>query len=884
MKIILTHEKADFDAISSLYTASLVFEGAQPVLPFNINRNVRAYLDFCGDALQFLTLSDLKNELIKEIILVDTQSLITLKGKTGKTKVHVIDHHQAKIFSDKNWTSEILTRGSTTSILVEKLKVKKTELTTLQATLMLLGIYEDTGGLTYSNTTPQDLIAAAYLLEKGANLEVATKYLNPPLDNNQSKIYQQLLSNTHYHNIHGNRIVIATADIGDENEEISSIAHYLRDALEPDALFVLIKMREGLRLVARSTSDQVNVGLISKQFGGGGHPRAAAGLLPADKTSMTLREFQDKLIESLNETVKPAIQAHQIMSAQPMLISPETRVEEVMETMTRFGFEGYPVVKAGKVVGLLNRRNVDRALAHKMNLTVASLMEPGEIFIRADDPLETIQKTMTSSGWGQIPVLNPENNDIIGIVTRTDLLKALGAVKTNQSETKNLADLLKSALPAVNLLLLSILTQHAQEQKTPLYIVGGFVRDLLLNMPSLDFDIVVEGDAIRFAQSLKTRYGGSISTHRRFGTAKWRIKQNNGWLKNMFPQLTDDDLSKLPETLDLISARNEFYDYPTALPQIKHSSIKQDLHRRDFTINTLALRLDGDHYGDLYNYWGGYEDLNAGLIKVLHSLSFVDDPTRLIRAIRFEQRFKFKIEERTFQLMSEAYDLVKHISGDRLRHELNLILQEKDPQPGLLRLQELGLLKQIHNDLNINPKIAADIFKILNLSLSDLDHHLFNGQILEEPLKLAYITWFMQLEGNLSQVLKRLKLPDSVAQPSLKANKAFRQYPEFLGKQPSVITAFLDTLSEEVLLVFHEVINDQSLNHSINQYISSWSKMKPTTTGDDLRSLGITPGPVYKEILSELRDAWINGLINSPETEQDYLDHLLFQKQIPGFN
>ena len=156
-----------------------------------------------------------------------------------------------------------------------------------------------------------------------------------------------------------------------------------------------------------------------------------------------------------------------------------------------------------------------------------------------------------------------------------------------------------------------------------------------------------------------------------------------------FPEFKEVDLSELPQTLDLISARTEFYDFPTALPQVERSSIKLDLHRRDFTINTLALRLDGNHYGELYDYWGGFQDLQAGLIKVLHSLSFVDDPTRLIRAVRFEQRFNFRIEDRTFQLMEEAKDLINQVSGDRLRHELNLILSESDPKPALLRLQEL---------------------------------------------------------------------------------------------------------------------------------------------------------------------------------------------------
>ena len=226
------------------------------------------------------------------------------------------------------------------------------------------------------------------------------------------------------------------------------------------------------------------------------------------------------------------------------------------------------------------------------------------------------------------------------------------------------------------------MSQVAYSQRLPVYLVGGFVRDLLLDHPSQDFDLVVEGDAIALAKALAHQYGGRVTSHSRFGTAKWHIdKQEMDKLhtgKASAEVRSDRFLpSDLPDSLDFVSARTEFYTYPTALPTVERGSIKLDLHRRDFTINTLALRLDGHHYGELHDYWGGLSDIRHGMVRVLHSLSFIDDPTRILRAVRFEQRFAFEIERRTRDLLMEGRSLINKVSGDRLRHELDHILSEQ---------------------------------------------------------------------------------------------------------------------------------------------------------------------------------------------------------------
>ena len=875
MHIIMTHEQADFDAVASLLAAALLQREAYALVPKKMNRNVQSFMDLYGDELPFYNIKQLPQHKIEKITLVDTQALVTLKGMAKKLAVHVVDHHSRKEDFSSDWTSVFENTGACATILIEDLRKNNVQINTIQSTLLLLGIYEDTGSLFYACTTSRDLMAAAFLLDNGANLYIANQYLNPPLSDEQKNIYNSLLSNAKYQEILGNRIIIAMADAEDLNQEISSIAHKIRDLLDPDALFLLVKTFEGIRFVARSTTDQINVRKIAQYFGGGGHPRAAAALIQTTNKIHSLDAEYTKLIQILPKFIEPTIKVAQIMSKNPLLITPQTSATDAAQLMQRYGYEGYPVVENGIIVGLLNRRSVDRSIRHKLNLKAFSLMEAGNFFVDENSSLEDVQKAMTESGWGQIPVISSETRQIIGIVTRTDLIKAFGNSKIQNGGNQNLTPLLKKTLSRERIAFLELIADHASQMKIPVFIVGGFVRDLILERPGLDIDIVVEGDAIEVAKSLQNRYKGKISTHKRFGTAKWIIKNN----QILTIDWTYGDLevhpSELPESLDFISARTEFYDFPTALPQVERSSIKLDLHRRDFSINTMALRLDGHHFGELYDYWGGLEDLNEGFIRVLHSLSFVDDPTRLIRAVRFEQRFNFKIEPRTLELLREALDLINQVSGDRIRHELNLILLEANPIPALMRLEELDLTKSIHPQLMINSEIAAQIKKVIKLPIPDIwkiDSKFENNF---EILNVAYITWFMNLGDNYKSICKRLRMSSKITEGCVKATEMDSHFYNLVDKQPSEISAFLTSIPNEVIYIFHEISNEQKIKEVLEKYVTHWQLVKPFTNGTDLQTLGIKPGPVYRKILNQLRDLWLDGLISNVDQELIILDELI---------
>ncbi len=872
----MTHEQADFDAIASLLAAALLQKDAFALLPKKMNRNVNAFIDLYGGEMPFYSLDQLPKRAINKITLVDTQALVTLKGMGKNTRVHVVDHHSRKVEFPEKWTSIFQSTGACVTILIEDLQQSKVVLNTIFATLLLTGIYEDTGSLSYVSTTPQDMYAAAYLLENNASLSITNKYLNPPLSTDQLKIYEKLLNNVAHLDIYGHHIAVTRANAENLNEEISSIAHKLRDHLEPDALFLMVNTREGIRLVARSTSDQVDVSKLAQKFGGGGHARAAAALIKTDKGKLNLEAVYQQLLDNLPLFIEPSIKVSDIMSRDPLLITPDTSALKASHLMQRYGYEGYPVIKNGEIVGLLNRRSVDRAITHKLNLNAASLMEVGNVSVNDQSSLEDVQKIMTSSGWGQIPVRSSINDQIVGIVTRTDLIKALGESNPQFLRRKNLSSLLNKSLSPNQITFLQLVATHAHQQNLPIYLVGGFVRDLILERPGFDFDIVVEGNAIELANSLVALYHGKISTHKRFGTAKWTIK-NDGILTIKLPDLKNINVAEFPESIDFISARTEFYEYPTALPEVENSSIKLDLHRRDFSINTLAMRLDGRHFANLYDFWGGLEDLHAGLIRVLHSLSFVDDPTRLIRAVRFEQRFNFEIEPRTLQLLIEATDLISQVSGDRLRHELNLILQEKNPLPALTQLELLGLLKSIHPDLAINEEIKINLSKINRAEIGSEWKFPPETGALSLKLTLLYVTWFLDCGKNYRAIIKRLRMPAVISSATSQAKRFRKIYKSMTTLQPSQITEIFDTFRNEVLLIFSIILADEPVHGLIENYVTHWQKVKPFTSGLDLQAAGIKPGPIYKDILTRLRVAWLDQKISTVEDELQLLNEIINQ-------
>jgi tRNA nucleotidyltransferase (CCA-adding enzyme) len=422
----------------------------------------------------------------------------------------------------------------------------------------------------------------------------------------------------------------------------------------------------------------------------------------------------------------------------------------------------------------------------------------------------------------------------------------------------NLSSSLLQALKPEKDIWLHLVLEEATRKNIPLYIIGGFVRDLLLGVPALDFDLVLEGDAISFVKSLAKRHGGKVTSHKHFMTATWRMDRNALAQLNIL----NTNLPKFP-MLDFISARAEIYKHPAALPTVFPGTISDDIHRRDFTINTLAIRLDGGHLGEFCDIVGGLKDLESGIIRVLHPRSFVDDPTRIFRAVRYAQRYDFEIAAETQALIPESLLLFDKLSAKRLRHELDLIFDEPKAIPMLAQLAGLGILPAVNSDLEWNRTIQKRLGKIPKNS-TDI------------RLPLSWIFWLMDLSPEaIRGVENRLHFPASLRNNIQAAAALSAESGSLKRMKPSQCVAVLEKYPQLVIQAFYSAATCDAVRNKIKNYMETWKHIKPITTGHRLKQLGLAPGPKYREILQRLKDAWLDGEVSSEEEENNLLELLL---------
>jgi tRNA nucleotidyltransferase (CCA-adding enzyme) len=424
--------------------------------------------------------------------------------------------------------------------------------------------------------------------------------------------------------------------------------------------------------------------------------------------------------------------------------------------------------------------------------------------------------------------------------------------------SSDLSARLMQALTPVQGNLLRLVADEAARQRLPLYLVGGFVRDLLLGRLATDFDLVVEGDAIRLAHSLAQKHGGKVTAHTRFGTAQWFLPESLGVTRS--------------SPLDLISARSETYKHPGALPTVRLGTLADDLCRRDFTVNTLALRLDGEHFGELRDDLGGLADLEKGLISVLHPRSFRDDPTRPYRAVRYEQRYGFQIAPETLALIPEASPLVENLSAERVRHEFDLILEEANAAEMLIRLNELGLLRPLQ-PLKLNG-ISVDRMENGFSRVSAMQ-----SKSIPLPGEAGFLGWHFWLmdssPAEIESIEKRMHFHANLFRSLLAASTLRTDAALLVRSRPSACVKRLDEFPLTAIYAVFLALPEGELRRKLYEYLETWRHIRPKTNGHTLKKLGLEPGPEFQNILSRLRDAWLDGQVKSEEEEQLLLDKLI---------
>ncbi len=408
------------------------------------------------------------------------------------------------------------------------------------------------------------------------------------------------------------------------------------------------------------------------------------------------------------------------------------------------------------------------------------------------------------------------------------------------SEILNLASRIQKQLPAELVHFMQAAGEIVDSHGQSLYLVGGVVRDLLLGRTNLDLDLVVEGDAINLASRLAQNYPGKITTHPRFNTAKL---QWDKW------------------SVDLTTARSETYARPGALPSVKPGSLRNDLYRRDFTINTMAIHLDPHHYGNLIDLYDGMPDLEHKLIRILHEKSFVDDATRIWRGLRYEQRLNFHLKESTLTLLKRDIPMLDTISGDRIRHELELVLKEEFPEKVLRRAEELGVLQWLHPSLKGNGWLTDKFEQVRQLSSPTLP---------PVGLYLTLLTYHLT-EAEAEQLINKLRLPKSLAQ-TLRDTASIKTRLQFLADPtlpPSSSHHFLHGYSPVAITANFLASDSPIVRQHIHLFLNKLRYVKPTLTGNELQRMGIPPGPRIKEILNLLHEARLDGKVTSKQGEEE---------------
>ncbi|MCY4073252.1 MAG: hypothetical protein OXG60_18320 [Chloroflexi bacterium] len=408
--------------------------------------------------------------------------------------------------------------------------------------------------------------------------------------------------------------------------------------------------------------------------------------------------------------------------------------------------------------------------------------------------------------------------------------------------------------------IIATIAKHAHAENIVIYLAGGVVRDLVLERENTDLDFVLEGDAIAFAYNLARIYGGETERHIPFGTAKWKL--DSVAINNL-----SVGSGVVPAEIDFATARTEEYLASAALPVVAPGLIAQDLRRRDFTVNALALRIEaGAHPWQMLDPTDGYSDILGKKIRVLHDRSFIDDPTRIFRAFRFASRYRFTIESGTADFLREAIPVIQRLSGVRIRHELDLILREEYPERIIADLSALDIFAQIHDSFRISLR-SAEQFKRLREHMPKLPansddmarlgwHLLFSGIAEDDALLIcARLDLTSELSSSIAGFARLLAKVDWLGASTNKA---------------SAITRFLDGISATALragLICN--IDDHSVKERMEQYMVDWRHRRTIIDGNDLIRAGLTPGPIYREILDKLRGAWIDGEIESEDQERE---------------
>jgi len=868
LTVITTHMNADFDAMASMLAAQKLYPEALVVFPGSQEKNLRNF--FINSMVYLFNMADIGDidfSRIKRLVLVDTRQpgrigrFSELIGEDG-VEIHVYDHHPLMESDVRGDLEHCRLTGATVTILSEIIREKGISITADEATIMCLGIYEDTGSFTFSSTTEADFLAAAFLLSSGANLNIVSDMISREISPQQVSLLNDMIQAATRHDINGVEVVVTTVTTESYVPDFAFLVHKLVKMENLDAIFTIAAMGSKIYVVARSRLPEVDVGAILSPLGGGGHTFAASAAI----RGTPLPQVEHRLMALLYEKIRSRRLARHLMSAPAITIGSEISCQAANTTLTRYNVNALVVIDsangADRLRGYITRQIIEKALYHGLDqVPVKEYMHTEIEWVGPDAAIEEIQEKIIGSKQRILPVVADDR--VVGVITRTDLLNVLvrrskdpdkkdAAIEHSAHlRTRNVKKLLKERLTDRLFELLQDLGQAAEKAGCSAYVVGGFVRDLFLYRPNEDVDIVVEGDGIAFARRFAASAAARIHAHEKFGTAVI-----------IFP-----DGFKV----DVASARMEYYRSPASLPEVEMSSIKLDLFRRDFTINTLAIHLNPPRFGTLIDFFSALRDIKERVIRVLHNLSFVEDPTRVFRAIRFEQRFGFSIGKLTGGLIENAVrmDFFRRLSGRRVFAELKLILSEENPLDALKRMQDYGLMRVVHPGLQLTDD-RLDSFDTVKKVLS------WHDLLFLDESYMKWAVYFLALirpcdRATSEKICERFELPPRhrglFCKDRFKAEACLKSLERRPPVKNSSLYRKLAPFRTELILYMMASTRRERVIRDISRYYTRLRQVRPSISGADLQQMGLAPGPIYREILQKVLDGKLNDRFKTREDE-----------------
>jgi len=847
LQVVFLVEGSDLDSLSSAYAYTILNKDAYIYLPYSYNKSFQLALSIFKNKLKVV---DKVPYNLEKAVFVDTSSLRKIKQTLKKAnlnfediKIEIFDHHPVrnkKLKEYKNITFHFFKYGACTTHFVFEIEKKGIKLTKDDATLISLGIYEDTGSFRYTGTKTEDIKALMFLSKYSLNFDLINEILTKRFDEKTLQILENLIENLHILYIDNYKIGISSLTIDEYIPDVSSYFNQIDEFSKLDAVFAVLSSKNKVFVIGRSKTDSIDVGYILSKLGGGGHKRAGS----ANIKDISKKEVVELLHYIIDTYLKADFKIKDIMHKKFCVINKNTKIEALKEINTPVCIV---VDEKENFYGIVFEKNIKYALKHNLTQIYIKDLSITDIFtLNEEQPVVEAEKQIFKLSQEIFPVLKGKKP--VGIVSKLDILKAL---HSSQFETEKEVFISRHRLipkkykfkhrlegyfsPFI-LNLLKEIGSLAKKLGMRAYIVGGIVRDIILGRKNLDIDIIVEGDAINLAKQFAKEKGYSFHKFEEFLTANVKVS---------------DSLK-----IDFATARKETYEYPGAYPKVEKATLREDLFRRDFTINTLAVDITHGSFGTLLDYFNGYKDIKDGVIRILHQLSFIEDPIRILRAVRFAGRFSFKIGKTTEKLLKVAVDqnLLEASPKGRINLELNLSLNEEKVIEILSLMDKYKILESLLPEVNYSE--GKKLFLEKTKDSIFLYEELFNKKVEKPPVYLTALLFDNPLAKeylkmyHFENVIKTLEIFNKIKnkiKPDLKKSQIYK----LIKNLPDEVKVLILSYTEE------------PISKKIVDTLKAIERKKQIISGKDLIDMGLKPSKEFANIIETVFENYLDGKIKT---------------------